>query len=110
MIRQIRWEKPDIGWVKLNTNGSFSDLLNAAGYGGLIRDDQGNWIGGFSRHIGNTDSFLAEIWALRDGLQLCHHMNLQFVIVELDASTVIDALNNPVYTNTILSPLFDDCK
>ena len=110
MIRQIRWEKPDIGWVKLNTNGSFSDLLNAAGYGGLIRDDQGNWIGGFSRHIGNTDSFLAKIWALRDGLQLCHHMNLQSVIVELDASTVIDALNNPVYTNTILSPLFDDCK
>ena len=32
------------------------------------------------------------------------------IIVELDASIVVDALNNPVYANTILSPLFDDCK
>ena len=37
-------------------------------------------------------------------------MNLQSVIVELDASTVVNALNNPIYANTILSPLFDDCK
>ena len=37
-------------------------------------------------------------------------MNLQSVIVELGASTVVDALNNPVYANTILSTLFDDCK
>ena len=68
MIRQIRWEKPDTGWVKLNTDGSASDLLNAAGCGGLMRAEQGNWIGGFSKHIGNTNSFIAEVWALRDGL------------------------------------------
>ena len=76
MIRQIRWEKPDLGWVKLNTEGSTFDLLNAMGCGGLIRDDQGNWLGGFLRHIGHTNSFIAEVWALRDGLQLCHLMTL----------------------------------
>ena len=37
-------------------------------------------------------------------------MNLQSVIVELDARALVDALNNPAYANTILSPLFDDCK
>ena len=95
---------------ELNIDGSASNLLNAAGCGGLIRDDQGNWIGGFSRYIRNTNNFIVEVWALRDGLQLCHHMNLQSVIVELDASTIVDALNNPIYANTILSPLFDDCK
>ena len=42
MIRHIRWDKPNTGWVKLNTNGSASDLLNVAGCGGLMRDDQGN--------------------------------------------------------------------
>ena len=96
--------------MKLNTDGSASDLLNATGSGGLIRDGQGNWIEGFSRNIGHTNSFLVEIWALRDGLQLCYHMNLHAVIVELDARALVDALNNPAYANTILSPLFDDCK
>ena len=57
--------------MKLNTDRLASDLLNAAGSGGLIRDDQGNWIEGFSRNIGHTNSFLIEIWALRDGLLLC---------------------------------------
>ena len=76
MIRQIRWEKPDSGWVKLNTDGSTFDLLNVVGCGGLIRDDQGNWLGRFSRHIGHTNSFIAEVWALRDGFQLCHLMTL----------------------------------
>ena len=110
MIRQIRWEKPDSCWVKLNTDGSASDLLNAAGCGGLIRDDQGNWLRGFSRHVSHANSFIAEVWALRDGLQLCHRQNHQSVIVELDASALVTAFNNPVYANTIISPLFDDCQ
>ena len=110
MIRQIRWEKPDSGWVKLNIDGLASNLLNAAGCGGLIRDDQGNWLGGFSRHIGHTNNFIAEVWALQDGLHLCHLMNHHSVIVELDASALVTALNNLVYANTIISPLFDDCK
>ena len=42
MIRHIIWDKPDTGWVKLNTDGLASDLLNVAGCGGLMRDDQGN--------------------------------------------------------------------
>ena len=42
MIRQIKWEKLDTGWVKLNTDRSSSDPMNMAGGGGLIRDDQGN--------------------------------------------------------------------
>ncbi|KAM3706071.1 hypothetical protein ACJW31_03G125300 [Castanea mollissima] len=41
-IRQVRWEKPSLGWVKLNTDGSFDASLGSAGEGGLIRDDQGN--------------------------------------------------------------------
>ena len=84
--------------------------MNAAGCGGLIRDDQGNWFGGFLRHVGHANSFIAKVWALRDGLQLCHLQNHQSVIVKLDASALVTALNNPVYANTIISPLFDDCQ
>lgn len=37
-------------------------------------------------------------------------MNLIVVIVELDAKALVDALNNPSYSNSAISPLFDDCK
>ena len=71
-IRQVRWEKPSLGWVKLNIDRSFDASLGSVGGGGLIRDDRGNWVMGFTRKIENANSFIAEIWALRDGLLLCN--------------------------------------
>ena len=32
------------------------------------------------------------------------------VIIELDAKALVDALNNPLYSNSVISPLFEDCK
>ena len=39
--------------------------------GGLIRKPAGDWITGFMRNIGCTESAAAELWVLRDGLSLC---------------------------------------
>ena len=110
IVRQIKWEKPDMGWVKLNTDGAADVAAGSAGGGGLIRDDQGNWIIGFTRKISKAYSFLAETWALHDGLLLCNQLNLNVVMVELDAKALVDALKNPSYANTIVSSLFDDCR
>lgn len=110
MLKQVRWERPDDGRMKLNTDGAASVSLGLAGAGGVIRDDRGNWVVGFSRKIGKTNSFVAEIWALRDGLFLCNQMNLSALIIELDAKALVDALNNPSYANSVISPLFDDCR
>ena len=53
---------------------------------------------------------MAEFWALRDGLMLCNQMNLSDVIVELDAKALVDAFRNPSYANSVIFPLFEDCK
>lgn len=60
-IKQVRWEKPGSGWMKLNTDGSSNESLDTARGGGLIRDERGNWVVGFSRKIRKTNSFAAEI-------------------------------------------------
>lgn len=41
-IRQVRWEKPNPSWVKLNTDGSSDASSSIAGGEGLIRNDRGN--------------------------------------------------------------------
>ena len=101
---------PERGRLKLNTDGAASKALGVAGGGGLIRDNQGNWIVSFSRRIGVTNSFMAEVWALRDGLMLCNQMNLSDVIVELDTKVLVNAFKNPSYANSVISPLFEDYK
>ena len=83
--RGIRWERPPLGWMKLNTDGSWLGGAERAGCGGIVRDDQGEWVAGFSRHIGSTNSFTAEMWGLREGLILCCNLNIESLVVELDA-------------------------
>lgn len=60
----MSWEKPHEGWVKLNTNGSTLGNPRKAEGGGLIRNHHGDWIRGYAKALGNTNSFMAELWAL----------------------------------------------
>lgn len=110
IAKQIRWEKPGRGWVKLNTDGSSLGNPGLAGGGGLIRDEEGAWVVGFARNIGISSSFIAELWALRDRLMICVHRNFNAVEVEVDARAVIDVLSALKCTNSLAAPLVDDCK
>ena len=51
-----------------------------------------------------ADSFLAELWALRDGLLLCQQMNLTAIVIELDSKAIVDAFTNPTYSNSLFLP------
>ena len=109
-VKRIRWEKPPDGWMKLNTDGSVIGSKGVAGCGGVIRDDGGNWISGFTKRIGITNSFMAEMWGLREGLIMCCNLNIASLIVELDARAVVDVFSNAQYVNNVISPILDDCR
>ena len=110
VVRQIKWEKSEQGWWKLNTDGSWNAAVGSTAGGGLIRDSWGNWVTRFTRKLGNANSFTVEVWALRDGLMLCVQRKFLAVIVEIDAKALVDAFNNTSYCNSVISPIFDDCK
>ena len=104
---QVRWTSPPVQWVKLNSDGSSMGNPGHAGGGGIIRNAEGKWIKGYERSIGNTTSIAAELWALRDGIQLCLELNLPAVIIELDAMLVVNLLrstnHNPNGNNNLVA-------
>ena len=65
---------------------------------------------GFSRKIGVTSSFEAKLWALRDGLSICVDRSCPATEVELDAKAIIDILVQRTQSNSLFSPLLDDCR
>ena len=71
IMKQIKWEKSSNGWRKLNVDRASMGNLGQVGGGGLLRDEDGNCIGGFARRIGIANSFTTELWAFQDGLLLC---------------------------------------
>ncbi|KAL0007753.1 hypothetical protein SO802_009255 [Lithocarpus litseifolius] len=109
-IQQIRWERPLGGWKKQNTDGSVIESSSMASYGVVVRDEEGIWIAGFTRRIGVTTSFEAELWGLRDGLMFCSNLNISSLVVELDAKAIVDVLLNANYVNNVISPFLDDCR
>ena len=94
----------------MNTDGASFDNLGNAWRGGIIRDSKGKWVRGFSRSIGYATSIVAEVWALRDGLKLAFSIEIQNLIVELDAKVIVELLKSNNCTNRIFSPIIDDCR
>ena len=76
----------------------------------MVRDENGRWIAGFSRRIGVTTSFEAELWGFREGLINHSNLNIHSLIIELDAKVVVDVFLNPNYQNSVVSPILDDCR
>ena len=99
-----------VGWLTLNIDGLATGNTGLAGGGRLIRDENGDWLTGFARRIGSTNSFMAELWALRDGLHLCLQANAHSVIIEVDAKAIVDAFNSPTSCNAFVSPIMEDCR
>lgn len=62
----IGWSPPNEGCVKLSADGAMKGTMNRASAGGLFCGFKRSWIVGFVVNIVSTDSFLVELWGLRD--------------------------------------------
>ena len=76
----------------MNTDGVCSELHGLAGCGGLVRNEDGQWVAGFSKRIGITSNFAAELWGLHKGLKLCYNLNIRCLEVEMDAKSIVEVL------------------
>jgi ribonuclease HI len=85
----VSWEKLDLGWFKLNTDGSSLVNPGISGAGGLIRDHKGNLIVAFSEYVGIGSNNKAELLGVLIGLRKCKAMSLRNIVVELDSSLIV---------------------
>ena len=103
-------KRPVRGWFKLNTDDSSLGNPGAAGGEVVLCSDSGAWINAFSRNIGITTSFLAELWTLRDGQIMCLNLKINALEVELDAKVVVELMNSTCMSNATNSSLVADCR
>jgi ribonuclease HI len=85
----VSWEKLELGWFKLNTDGSSLVNPGESGAGGLIRDHKGNLIVAFSEYFDIGSNNKAELLGVLIGLRKCKAMGLRNIVVELDSSLIV---------------------
>ncbi|CAL1384036.1 unnamed protein product [Linum trigynum] len=62
--RLVCWGAPPRGWSKMNTDGAAQGSTGMATAGGILRDSDGDWLGGFCCKIGTGSAILAELWGI----------------------------------------------
>ncbi|KFK31628.1 hypothetical protein AALP_AA6G137400 [Arabis alpina] len=68
--RLIQWVAPRTDWMKLNTDGASRGNPGLATAGGVLRNSDGSWCGGFVVNIGICSAPLAELWGVYYGLYI----------------------------------------
>ncbi|OMO90214.1 Endonuclease/exonuclease/phosphatase [Corchorus olitorius] len=106
----IGWVPPPEGYIKINTNGSSQGNPWKAGAGGIIRDSAGSFYVGFSRHLGVATSTSAELWAIRDGLNIAKERGLRNIIVECDSKVAVQLISECFNSRHTYSAILNDCR
>ncbi|KAK6942981.1 Ribonuclease H domain [Dillenia turbinata] len=81
-----------------------------AGSGGLFRNCVGEWMHGFWANVGATNGKIAELWGLKEGLQVARRGSIRDLSVEGDSLTVVRAVNKGVGANHPWRNLILYCK
>lgn len=88
----VRWAKPADGWTKLNYDGEKRTNLSACG--GLVRNADGKWMGGFCRFVGSSSVLRAKAWGLLEGVRLALNLALDSVEIECDSRVLVDSVSD----------------
>ncbi|XP_004289281.1 PREDICTED: putative ribonuclease H protein At1g65750-like [Fragaria vesca subsp. vesca] len=92
-IRLVLWHPPLSPWIKLNTDGLAKGNPGPATCGGVFRDYQGHFIGGFSTPIGHHNDFFSELLAVIIGIELAFQLGWQHVWLECDSTSVVECFS-----------------
>ncbi|KAA8546322.1 hypothetical protein F0562_002940 [Nyssa sinensis] len=108
--RPVKWQFPEQGFIKINTDRAALGNPGRAGFGGLIRESSSNWIKGYYGFIGHSTSLMAELRGIREGMKLAATIGFDKVIVESDCDVAIKLLSYPNTKVNHFKEIIEDCE
>lgn len=89
----IHWWLPNVGWVKINSDGAFCSSSGLATCGGLICDHHGGRLGGFAKKVGRCGILKAELQDFCEGLKMAWEKGFRRVVIEFDSLCSINMIS-----------------
>lgn len=116
-IRQAResrrhqpWTPPERGWIKVNTDGCVKQTTGRASCGGIVRDEDANFVGAFTLPARNCGVLEAELWGIYHGLKKSWEMGYRKVIMESDSISAVRNVNGNETTGGPCKNLVHKCR
>lgn len=96
--------------VKLNTDGCFYESNGKAGFGGLFRDHDGQWLLGFYGKLTCDSSLETEIWGIYRGLTIMLERGYNNIHIESDSLSAVQLINGDHPSTHPLNSLIGDSR
>ena len=93
-----------------NIDGAVRGAPGPAGAGGVIRDEAGIWILGFSETVGHCSVLKAELRAILRGLKLAKEASISKLWINTDSIAVVNVLTNHPGWHTENHSIIQQCK
>jgi ribonuclease HI len=90
----IKWLTPSPRWFVLNSDGAAKTSDRKAGCGGVLRSDNGTWIEGFAKAVGDTTAYMAELWGIYEGLHLAQRRGVMRLELRTDSHIIAQCLKD----------------
>ncbi|XP_060190450.1 uncharacterized protein LOC132619619 [Lycium barbarum] len=106
----VCWKLPTGGNYQLNIDGSFKSANVNVGIGGILRNEEGNMVLGFSVPIQCASNIEAEAMAAKYGINLCIQKNYSRFMLEVDSTVLVQMINDNKSLNYYLNWIMEDIK
>jgi hypothetical protein len=109
--REVCWQKPDQGWVKVNTYAAFDAATGNGASGAVLRNDRGEFVAASAQAYSRIpDVLMAEALAARDGVKLAAENGGGQVCLELDNTSVVALLSSDDGNRSILARIWYELR
>ncbi|GLJ49218.1 hypothetical protein SUGI_1039240 [Cryptomeria japonica] len=106
----VKWQRPQQNWVKLNFDGASKGNPRRAGGGGVFRNAEGNIMAVYAETYGWESAYYAEASALLRGIQIAAEHGWTRLEIEGDCLIIVNALNNVGYGHWNNDVLIQDAR
>ncbi|KAL5844206.1 hypothetical protein ACOSQ4_010164 [Xanthoceras sorbifolium] len=106
----LAWCPLPTNWVKLNVDGGMCNKGGLIYTGGVIRDANSCWLGGYSLNRGMGNVLDAEFWGLFEGLSYAWKAGFRNVLIESDFKSLVELLGKDEISNHPLLSIILRCK
>ncbi|KAK8693989.1 hypothetical protein V6N13_071553 [Hibiscus sabdariffa] len=90
----VCWERPPLGWIKVNVDAAISTMDGSVGIGAAFRNSDGCWLFGTARFVGRCLVLLVELWAIHNGLAQAWMRGYRNVEIESDSLEAVRLVNS----------------